>query len=453
MPTENIRVSDTNKHVLIGFETSCDDTGIALVNQDGRILSNHVHSQAKKHLWHGGIIPIVAREYHIENIDKLAHVAFKESGLRSLSQDVSAISVSNRPGLECSLEVGLNYARNLAKKYMKPLIPVHHMQAHALMPLLENRAIRFPYVALLLSGGHCIISLVKQFNDFNILGTSLDEAPGDHLDKFARRFKLKNLGPPFDSMCGGASIELLAKRSQSNELKYFNTKGSDVMRSNNDCDFSFSGYRGVWERMSTTFDNLWLHGDRFKLESELSDACASLQYMILLQIMRKLRRALSFYRMHWRYENEDAFSQNHLEQPDHLGFGRLGLASEESDQIDVVVSGGVASNSYIVNGIRMFLQKCIDPSMKVYAPSKHLCSDNGLMVAWNGMLHYRDYLHRRERGEISTTAVVTDLNVMDSITVSPDEPIGLDLRGQVKVRNFKLPQMKMLDFSSSRKGQ
>lgn len=387
---------------------------------------------------------MVAREYHVDNIDNITNQSLKESSIESFGRDVDAVSVTTRPGLACSLEVGLNYSRKLAQKFHKPLIPIHHMQAHALMPLLENRNIRFPFVALLISGGHCIISIAKRFDQFYILGETKDDAPGDCLDKLGRRYRLKNLGPPFDRMSGGASIETLASQETANRFKYFNQTSALYMK-NNSCDFSFSGYRGLWEPLAPMVDDLWRAGDRARLMSELGDICASFQRMMLIQIFRKLRGAIAFYRNHWRYENQDAFLESNQNDPQHLGFNLLSLETESSDAIDVVVSGGVAANKYFVDNIRRACNEAIDCNMKVYAPSRNLCSDNGLMIAWNGMLHYRQFMDNKDRNK-RQTAVVFDPIRMDSIEAIARSPMGHDLSTRIRTLDMSLPRVRLKEM-------
>lgn len=437
-------------HVL-GIESSCDDTGVAVVDNNGNVLSNCIHSQLKQHLAHGGIIPVVAKEYHIVNIDRVARQAVEQSGLKSVVTDVDAIAVSTRPGLKFSLQVGLNYARTLAKKYSKPLIPIHHMQAHALMPLLENPTIKFPFIALLISGGHCLLSIAKRYNEFHLLGSSRDDAPGDLLDKVGRRCRLRNLGAPFDRISGGASIELLSQRPGANRFKYFHDDKAIPMLSHPNCDFSFSGYRGNLELLYPMIDELWQKGDQDKLLAELSDICASLQRVILVQLAKKLQRAFMFYRMHWRYENEDAFS-NIGSASDHLGFE---LQEIGEGQVDLVVSGGVAANSYLIGGIRQLCKEELDPKMKVFAPSKALCSDNGLMVAWNGMLRYRDFLLNGKcySGTSLDYSVVHDPNQLDLIDAQPDVPMGLDVSHKVVAANFRMAKFNNTEFKVVKKQQ
>lgn len=434
-------------HVL-GIESSCDDTGVAILNSNGQVLSNCLESQLSKHLRNGGIIPVIAKEYHLNSIDRVAKEAFRQSGLTCFERDIGAIAVCNRPGMMFSLQVGLNYARTLAKKYSKPLIPIHHMQAHALMPLLQNRNIRFPYMALLLSGGHCLLAIVERYNKFNLLGASHDDAPGDILDKFARRFKLKNLGYPYDGLSGGAAVEMLASQPGSDPYKYFRGSRSVPMLSSGDCQFSFSGYNSGFMKFADAFDRLWASGKLDSIKAELGHACASLQRVILIQVAKKLHRALLFYNMHWKYKNPQAFAnQNH--DLNLLGFHihrPPGANSSEDSAIDVVISGGVAANKFLVDSIRDFCQNEIEPMSKIYVPSKALCSDNGLMIAWNGLMHYRDYLDGSNSGDSTLkredSIICTSSTQMDSLGVWPICPVGSDISYQVKSANFSLAKMR-----------
>lgn len=422
---------------VLGIESSCDDTGVAVIDQDGQVLSNCINSQLKQHLYNGGIIPGLARDFHLQNIDTVARQAIKESGLKTVAKDIDAITVSTRPGLQHSLQVGLDYARVLAKKYSKPLIPIHHMQAHALMPLMQNRAIRFPALALLISGGHCILSVAKKYNEFHILGCTKDDSPGDMLDKIARRFKLRNLGPPFDEISGGAALELLSRREGANKFKYFNLEGAIPMARHKGCHFSFTGYRGVIEFLAPEVDLLWSSGRHEELLDELSHIASSLQRAILIQLVRKLQRAYMFYRMHWRYQNEDAYKSDGNTK--HIGFDIRDIG-EESGEVDVLVSGGVAANTYLIDNIRASCQ-AIDPNIRVFVPQKKLCSDNGVMVAWNGMLRYLDFLSNKsvnsDRAHLDDD-VICDAAKMDQIRVSPKSDMGIDISAQVEGLSFGL---------------
>lgn len=419
---------------IIGFESTCDDTGVSIVDKDGTILSNELESQMRRHLWNGGIIPMVAKDLHIEAIDSVANKAFEKSKLISFKQEIDAISVANRPGLSQSIQVGLNYAKTLAKKYKKPLIPIHHMQAHALMPLLEHRQIRFPFITLLISGGHCLLAVAKRFDEFHIVGQTLDDAPGDTLDKFARRLRLRNLGPPFDNMSGGASIEMLARGGD--RFRYFNTETAVPKFKRSSCDFSFSGYRGAYETLTPMIDQLWLSDRRDHLIKELSDMCASLQRIFLIQLVKRLHRSLTYFRMYWRYQNEDAFSNNNTSE--HLGFGLHDIDFQEgTDSVDLVISGGVAANSYFVDTIRKICRESSELNLRVYAPSRGLANDNGLMIAWNGLLHYRNHIRCPE-----SSIVIDNVRAMDKVDAVAQSPIGQDLRDHVKLHGFSMKSLK-----------
>lgn len=440
-------------HVL-GIESSCDDTGVAIVRQDGKILSNCINSQLRQHITHGGIIPMLAKEYHVDNIDNVAKQAFKESGLESVAQDIDAIAVSTRPGLASSLQVGLNYARTLAKKYSKPLIPIHHMQAHALMPLLEHKTrIRFPLIALLISGGHGILSIAERYNRFHVLGVTEDEAPGDLLDKVARRTRLRNLGEPFDRISGGAAIELLSQSAGSDSCKYFNDDRSVPMLLRRSCDLSFSGYRGTLETIYPKIDELWATGKREELLKELSDLSSSLQRGMLIQFCKKLQRAIHYYRSHWRFANEDAFSRGN--QSSHLGFDLC----KADDGPDIVVSGGCAANRYFIEGLQRFCRHEVDENTNVYSPSKGLCNDNGLMIAWNGMLRLQDFEENlKADGQLLEPtggfcdslddSIIKDQSKMDEVEVKADCAIGSDLRSDlisksIELGKFQDPQLRL----------
>ena len=173
----------------MGIETSCDDTGVAIIDTDGVILAESLISQSEFHAQMGGILPLVARELHVANLSKAVDEAFQKSNLTP--SDLSAIAVTTRPGLVVCLKEGLAHARQLAIKARLPLIPIHHMEAHALTPRLgkttktktktreedgddEEDHLPFPFLVLLISGGHCILSLVRGISDFVLLGNCLN---------------------------------------------------------------------------------------------------------------------------------------------------------------------------------------------------------------------------------------------------------------------------------------
>lgn len=177
---------------VLGIETSCDDTAAAILDADGVIHADVCMSQVRQHLLNGGIIPPIAKDLHAANIDAVVVQALQQADM--CMADVDYIAVTNRPGMPLSLYIGVDFAKRLALKYRKPLIPVHHMEAHALMGMLADASLRFPFLVLLLSGGHAQIALVHDASHFYLLGSSIDDAPGETFDKIARRLKLRNLG-------------------------------------------------------------------------------------------------------------------------------------------------------------------------------------------------------------------------------------------------------------------
>lgn len=166
--------------LILGIETSCDDTGAAIVDGNGTLFGEHLHSQQSTHLQYGGIIPPIAQDLHRKNIENVVCETLRKSNFGF--SDLDAFAVTNRPGLPLSLLVGVRYTKHLARKHSKPIIPVHHMEAHALMARMENR-INYPFLTLLCSGGHCLLAFVKSYNDFYLLGETLDDAPGEAFDK------------------------------------------------------------------------------------------------------------------------------------------------------------------------------------------------------------------------------------------------------------------------------
>lgn len=291
----------------------------------------------------------MAARLHRENIERVVREAVGESGVPL--QELSAIAATVKPGLALSLEVGLTYSLNLVQRYHKPFIPIHHMAAHALTVRML-RSVPFPFLVLLVSGGHCLLAVARGVSDFLLLGQSLDESPGDTLDKIARRLSLKS-HPECCGMSGGEAIEHLAK-------------GGDRLRVNLtvpmsrhlDCNFSFSGLRNQVTQIIV------------KKESEeglqegqtltcAGDIAAAAQHTVAVHIAKRTHRAILF-------------------------CNQEGLVPQINAAL--VVSGGVASNQYI----RKILQIVTEANgFSMYCPPPQLCTDNGIMIAWNGVERLR----------------------------------------------------------------
>ncbi|XP_075687382.1 tRNA N6-adenosine threonylcarbamoyltransferase, mitochondrial isoform X2 [Rhinoderma darwinii] len=335
----------TYQRVVLGIETSCDDTGAALVDENGKIRGEALLSQKEVHLKTGGIIPSVAQQLHKDNIDRVVNEAVLSSGI-SL-HDVSAIATTVKPGLALSLGVGLSYSLNLVKHYNKPFIPIHHMEAHALTIRLLHQ-VEFPFLVLLISGGHCILAVANGISDFLLLGQSLDASPGEALDKVARRLSLlKN--SECSSMSGGQSIEYLA---QFGEKKF--VKHNPPMAQYQDCNFSFSGLRNYYDCLIQKLE-LKEGIEKGELLSCAADIATSVQHSVAHHLVKRTQRAILYCKQE-----------------------RLLPSSKAA----LVVSGGVASNEYI----RKMLQNLTDDmDMSLLCPPPNLCTDNGVMIAWNGV--------------------------------------------------------------------
>lgn len=394
---------------VLGIETSCDDTGIAIVDEDGRVYSEVCASQTALHVSNGGIIPPVARDMHRTMIDRCVVNAFAMSQVPP--SDISAVAVTLRPGLPLSLAVGCRYAKNLSAKYNLPVIPIHHMEAHALVAMLEYSQLDFPYLALLISGGHCILVYVNDINDFRLMGQSFDAAPGDILDKLARALRLKNLGQPYNMIPGGAAIELLAKEGGGNPFAYFERAISYPYFSSRlrTCNFSFSGLQTmVLRQISRLEREADLPPDA--ILPQAADICASVLYLISFILIKRTQRAYQF------LEEKELIPDF---QPKRL-----------------VISGGCAANKFIQ---KMFTNYCNHEGIEMFVPSSKRCTDNGTMIAWNGVLKLRtEYLWPE--------SVLHDPQVIQRLDIESKAPLGIDISRDVTNANIKCERINIKNF-------
>ncbi|XP_023297647.2 probable tRNA N6-adenosine threonylcarbamoyltransferase, mitochondrial [Lucilia cuprina] len=341
-------ISNRNLCVL-GIETSCDDTGIAVVrheNGQNTVLANVLNSQQSFHIRYGGIIPPRAQDLHRSKIANVFERCLKESNLKA--EDIDAIAVTTRPGLPLSLLVGLRFARYVARLYNKPLIPVHHMKAHALQARMEYD-IPYPFLCLLISGGHSQLCFVKSAEELLLLGESLDDAPGEAFDKIARRLRLY-INPKYTKWNGGQIIEDAAKYATNPEAFEFPLPLARMR----DCNFSFAGIKNNSFR-AIRRQELKEACPPDSVITNYADFCAGLLNAISRHLMNRTQRALEF-----------CIERNFF------GSGSRSL----------VVSGGVANNDTIYHDISHLAEQF---ECKTYRPSKRNCSDNGVMIAWNGI--------------------------------------------------------------------
>ena len=235
---------------VLGIETSCDDTAVAIVNTEHTIRAESKYNQWFVHKslgkskdknestsFTGGIIPNVARLLHNENLIYAVSDCIKK--IDNGWNDIDAIALTVKPGLEPCLWEGIQFTKLLLKKYKLPFIPIHHMEAHALTPRLFNKNLKFPYLTLLISGGHCIIALVAKENEFYRYGESIDISPGNFIDKIARQLGLFQLNQEYSS--GGALLELYAKNGDPDSFPRIIRSAVTYCKQNKNCDVSFAG--------------------------------------------------------------------------------------------------------------------------------------------------------------------------------------------------------------------
>ena len=323
----------SKKPIILGIESSCDETAAAIIQDNNigspKILSNIVSSQIEIHKEFGGVVPELAARSHIEKIDLIVNKAVKESGV-SLDE-IDAIAATAGPGLIVCLTVGLNFGKAFARSLNKPFIAVNHLEGHALSPKLDSN-LEFPYLLLLISGGHTQYLSVEGLGKYKRLGTTIDDALGEAFDKTA-----KLLGIEFP---GGPKIEEFAKKG---DPKKFNLPKPIINKGG--CNLSFAGLKTSVLRITQNLKN----------NQEKYDLAASFQKTIeeILYI-----------------KTEVAFKQY------------LKLSKKR----DFVIAGGVAAN----NGIRQKLNRVSkENSFKTFFPHINLCGDNAAMIAMVGLEKYK----------------------------------------------------------------
>jgi N6-L-threonylcarbamoyladenine synthase len=325
---------------FLGIETSCDETAAAVIqeNEDGsaKILSTIVSSQIKEHEKFGGVVPELAARAHIENIDFIIKRALDESNLSI--DDVDGVAATAGPGLVVCLTVGLNIGKSIAAFAKKPFVAVNHLEGHALSPGLENK-IRFPYLLLLISGGHSQYLIVKDINEYEQLGTTIDDALGEAFDKTA---KMLELGYP-----GGPNIEKFAKLGN----KYFYKLPQPIINKAG-CNLSFAGLKTAVLRETKK-----INGDQ-NLKYNLA---ASFQYTVNQILEKKTKEAMRQFRTKMSLETKIPF----------------------------IVAGGVAANLSIRENLTKVSKKM---DFNPLFPNLKFCGDNAAMIAWAGIKRYKKKL-------------------------------------------------------------
>jgi N6-L-threonylcarbamoyladenine synthase len=317
---------------VLGIETSCDETAAAIVSRhgdaEGKILSNVVRSQYAEHEAYGGVVPELAARAHVEHLDHIIAAAARDAGLKL--SEVDAIAATAGPGLIGGVLVGLTTAKALAAALGKPLLAVNHLEAHALTARLTD-GIGFPYLMLLVSGGHSQFVLVEGVGRYERWGTTIDDALGEAFDKVA---KLLGLGVP-----GGPNVEKAAKAGDPLRFRF----PQPLLREAR-LDFSFSGLKTAVRLAAEELAPL--------TDKDVADICASFQRTVATIVSRRATDALA------------RFAARFPDRPAQL-----------------VVAGGVAANLEIGDALR---KAAAATGATLVVPPIPLCTDNGVMVAWAG---------------------------------------------------------------------
>ena len=306
---------------ILGIESSCDETGVAIYDTDQGLLGHALFSQIDMHAEYGGVVPELASRDHIRKTLPLIEQVLAEAGLEKKAID--AVAYTAGPGLAGALLVGAAIGRSLAWALNIPAIPINHMEGHLLSPLLESQPPAFPFVSLLVSGGHTLLVDVKGVGEYSLLGESLDDAVGEAFDKTA---KMLGLGYP-----GGPALAKLAEQGRPDKYKF-----PRPMTNRPGLDFSFSG-------LKTFALNAWHESDQS--EQAQADIALAFETAAVDTLVIKCKRALK-----------------------QTGYQRL------------VIAGGVSANQSLRRALNQLKQ------VEVFYPRLDFCSDNGAMIAFAGAM-------------------------------------------------------------------
>lgn len=307
-------------HIVLGIESSCDETAVALVTSDRRILAQRIASQEAEHAPYGGVVPEIAARAHAERLAPMLEGVMGDAGLEL--SDVDAIAATAGPGLIGGVMVGLVSGKALAMAADKPLLAINHLEGHALSPRLADEDLEFPYLLLLVSGGHCQVLRVEGVGEYRRLATTIDDALGEAFDKTA---KILGLGYP-----GGPAVEKLAREGDPNAVPL-----PRPMKGSAEPHFSFAGLKSAVLRAVESG------------EHEPADIAASFQQAAVECLIDRLEKALR----------------------------------ENGSSPALVVAGGVAANQTIRSALEDLAES---RDMRFVAPPLALCTDNAAMIAWAG---------------------------------------------------------------------
>ena len=340
---------------ILGIETSCDETGVAIYDEEKGLIANQLHTQIALHADYGGVVPELASRDHIRKLAPLLQAALQEAHLTA--KDIDGIAYTSGPGLVGALLVGSTVARSLAYAWNVPAIGGHHMEGHLLAPMLEENPPHFPFVALLVSGGHTQLVRVDGVGRYELLGESIDDAAGEAFDKTA---KLLGLDYP-----GGAALARLALKGTPNRFAF-----PRPMTDRPGLDFSFSGLK--------TFAANTLH-QVMQEEGELTeqskaDIAYAFQEAVVDTLAIKCKRALK-----------------------QTGLKRL------------VIAGGVSANKQLRQTLAELMQQF---GGEVFYPQPQFCTDNGAMIAYAGFLRLKQGQQQDLAIEVRPRWAMTELTAV-----------------------------------------
>lgn len=360
---------------VLGIETSCDDTAVAIVTSDRKILAAERYTEREIQRKQGGINPSVCAQQHNQHLPRLIEKCLFDSG--TSPKELNAVAVTVTPGLVIALKEGISAAIRFARTHQLPLIPVHHMRAHALSVLLVDETVKFPFSTLLLSGGHALIAVAESEEIFKLYGESMSGSPGECIDKVARH--LGSLGSEFDGIHSGSAVEILASRSsESGHLRY-PISLPHVEKANMNFDHIKGSYLNLLDRIRRK------EGD----ELDIPDFCASLQNTVTRHIATKL----------------------------HCFFDSLEAENRLPKQL--IIGGGVAANNYIFNAISKLSAA---HGISTTKTPLSLCTDNAEMIAYTGILMYENRWK---------SILWTPEEIPDTIYAHARTPIGIDASSEI----------------------
>jgi N6-L-threonylcarbamoyladenine synthase len=316
--------------LILGIETSCDETGLALLDSEAGLVAHRLHSQVDMHVAYGGVVPELASRDHIRRVLPLLDAVLAESGHQA--SDIDAIAVTQGPGLAGALLVGASIGHALGYAFGKPVVGVHHLEGHLLSPLLGQPAPAFPFVALLVSGGHTQLLTVTDWGRYQLLGETLDDAAGEAFDKTAQ---LLGLGYP-----GGPAVSRAAEFGTPDAVRL-----PRPMLTSGDLDFSFSGLK------TAVLTAVRRAGGSNVCEQERADIARGFVDAVV-----------------------DVLAAKTLDALERTGFATL------------VVAGGVGAKSQLRERLQL---ECARRGASVYFPPPSLCTDNGAMIALAGLAAMR----------------------------------------------------------------